>query len=170
MAVATPSVSSHRPALSGEDGAASRTVMHTVRVEFGDCDPAGIVWFPNFFRWIDAALHNFFTQCGVPPWYEVEARTGVLGTPLVDTKCRFVNSASFGDLLDIHVQVTEWRHKSFVVRYRVLRGQGEAAMRVMECEEVRIFAARRPPGEGASKNGNGIRAVSIPEDIRQLCT
>ena len=50
--------------------AASRVVTYTVRVEFGDCDPARIVWFPNFFRWIDAASRHFFLQCGVPPWQD----------------------------------------------------------------------------------------------------
>lgn len=152
------------------DGTPSRTVVLTVRVEFGDCDPAGIVWFPNFFRWIDAASRHFFVQCGVPAWSELEARTGVLGTPLVDTKSRFVNTASYGDVLDVHTTVAEWRGKSFVQRYRVLRGQGEGATLIMECEEVRIFAARRQGTEGESANGNGIRAVAIPEEIRRLCT
>ena len=150
--------------------ASARTVVHAVRVEFGDCDPAGIVWFPNFFRWIDAASRNFFTVCGVPPWSQLEARTGVLGTPVVDIQSRFVNSASYGDQLAIHTQVTEWRGKSFVMRYRVLRGEGDAATLIMSCDEVRIFASRRPPGEGASANGNGIRAVQVPEDIRRLCS
>ena len=28
---------------------------HTTQftVEFGDCDPAQVVWFPNYFRWMD---------------------------------------------------------------------------------------------------------------------
>ena len=43
-----------------------KEVVYTVRVEFGDCDPARIVWFPNFFRWIDAASRHFFVECGVP--------------------------------------------------------------------------------------------------------
>ena len=46
----------------------SKTIIHPVRVEFGDCDPAGIVYFPNFFRWYDAASRNFFPECGVAPW------------------------------------------------------------------------------------------------------
>jgi 4-hydroxybenzoyl-CoA thioesterase len=32
---------------------------------------------------------------------------------------------------------------------------------ILECEEVRIFAAKR--------EGGGIRAVPIPPDIRALC-
>jgi acyl-CoA thioesterase FadM len=45
-----------------------KEVIHTIKVEFGDCDPAGIVWFPNFFRWIDASSRHFFLECGVPRW------------------------------------------------------------------------------------------------------
>ena len=35
----------------------TKEIVYTVRVEFGDCDPAGIVWFPNFFRWILSLIH-----------------------------------------------------------------------------------------------------------------
>jgi 4-hydroxybenzoyl-CoA thioesterase len=134
-----------------------KTVVYRQRVEFGDCDPAAIVWFPNFFRWIDAASRHFFVECGVPPWHELERRIGVIGTPLVDTQARFVKSASYGDMLDIETSVAEWRDKSFVQKHRVLRG-GEL---IMECTEVRVFAARR--------EGGGIRAVAAPDDVKSLC-
>jgi len=136
-----------------------RTVLYTQRVEFGDCDPARIVWFPNFFRWIDAASRHFFIQCGVPSWDETEKTRGIIGTPLVDTHARFVKTASYGDTLQIHVHVAEWREKSFVQRYRVTRGEDL----IMECDEVRIFAARR-------EDGKGIRALPIPADIKALCS
>jgi 4-hydroxybenzoyl-CoA thioesterase len=134
-----------------------KTVVYRQRVEFGDCDPAAIVWFPNFFRWIDAASRHFFVECGVPPWHELERRIGVIGTPLVDTQARFVKSASYGDMLDIETSVAEWRDKSFVQTHRVLRG-GEL---IMECTEVRVFAARR--------EGGGIRAVAAPDEVKSLC-
>jgi 4-hydroxybenzoyl-CoA thioesterase len=135
----------------------SRTVVHTVRVEFGDCDPARIVWFPNFFRWIDAASRNFFVQCGVPSWTETEKTLGVIGTPLVDTRAKFIKTATYGDTLYIHTSVSEWRTSSFVQAYRVVK-DGEP---IMECQEVRIFAGRR--------EGGGIRALAIPPEIRSLC-
>ena len=135
----------------------TKTVIHTVTVEFGDCDPARIVWFPNFFRWIDAASRNFFVQCSVPPWHETAKTMGMIGTPLVDTQASFKKTASYGDVLDIHTSITEWRSKSFVQSYRIMRGEDE----IMSCTEVRIFAA--------DKEGGGIRALPIPEEIRQLC-
>ena len=134
-----------------------KEITYTARVEFGDCDPAGIVWFPNFFRWIDAASRNFFAGCGVPRWEETARTLGVIGTPLVDTHTRFVKAASYGDTLQIAVRITEWRDKSFVQTYRVTRGDEL----ILECEEVRIFAAKR--------EGGGIRAVPVPPEIRALC-
>lgn len=144
----------------------SKTTIYRVRVEFGDCDPAGIVWFPNFFRWIDAASRDFFAQCGVPRWEETARTLGVIGTPLVDTHSRFLKTASYGDTLELHTSVKEWRDKSFVQTYSIQRASPDAAQRadiIMECEEVRIFAAKREDGK------NGIRAVPIPEAIRVRC-
>jgi 4-hydroxybenzoyl-CoA thioesterase len=135
----------------------SKEVVYTQRVEFGDCDPARIVWFPNFFRWIDAASRHFFIECGVPHWSETEKTLGVIGTPLVDTHANFIKTATYGDVLEIHASVSEWRSKSFVQSYRVMK-RGEL---IMECEEVRIFAGRREDGS--------IRALPIPDSIRALC-
>ncbi len=136
----------------------AKQTVYPVRVEFGDCDPAGIVWFPNFFRWIDAASRHFFTGCGVPPWRETAQTLGIIGTPLVDTRANFVNAASYGDALTIGTTIAEWRRKSFVQRHRVMRGDDL----IMECDEVRVFAATR-------EGGSGIRAVEIPPQIRTLC-
>ena len=33
------------------------TVTRTVRIEWGDCDPAGIVYFPRYFEYFDQ-LHG----------------------------------------------------------------------------------------------------------------
>jgi 4-hydroxybenzoyl-CoA thioesterase len=137
----------------------SKEIIHTVHVEFGDCDPANIVWFPNFFRWIDAASRYFFTQCGVPPWHETEKSLDIIGTPLVDTHSRFLHTATYGDTLNIHTSIPEWRNKSFVQHHRIMRGN-EA---IMECDEIRIFAGRR------ADNPQAIRALPIPQTIREIC-
>ena len=135
----------------------SKTVVYTVRVEFGDCDPAGIVWFPNFFRWIDAASRHFFTECGVPRWEETARTLGVIGTPLVNTQSRFIATASYGDTLSVATRVSEWRAKSFVQAHTISRGE----TLIMECEEVRIFGGKREDGS--------LRALPVPEDIARMC-
>jgi len=131
--------------------------LYKIAVEFGDCDPAGIVYFPNFFRWMDAASRHWFVLRGVPSWREAEVRWGVIGTPIVDAHSKFLKAAIYGDKLAIQTDVVEWRTKSFVQRHRIWRG----AELLVEGEEVRVFAAR---GEG----GVGIRAVPVPDEVRAL--
>jgi 4-hydroxybenzoyl-CoA thioesterase len=141
----------------------SKTITHTVHVEFGDCDPAGIVWFPNYFGWIDAASRNFFTQCGVPRWDVYEKTTGILGTPLIDTQCKFLKTASYGDTLLVRCHIAQWHDKGFAMHYDMVRKRpdGDDDL-ILQCDEVRIFATRREDGK------NGIRAVAVPEAIRAL--
>lgn len=139
----------------------SRSHTYHLRVEFGDCDPAQIVWFPNFFRWADAASRHFFVQCGLPSWKEAERERGILGTPLADTQARFLRPASYGDELDIDSAVTEWRRKSFVMRHVIRRGEAV----LVEITEVRVFARRK--GDGSDPHA--IEAVLIPPDWRVLC-
>jgi len=141
----------------GKNARMSKEVIYTVRVEFGDCDPAGIVWFPNFFRWIDAASRHFFAECGVPRWEETAQTLGVIGTPLVDTQARFVATASYGDTLEVRTSVREWRSKSFVQAYRVMRGD----TLILECQEVRIFGGKHADGR--------LRAMPVPDEIARLC-
>ena len=139
----------------------SKHIIYTTRVEFGDCDPAGIVWYPNFFGWMDAASRHFFAECGVPRWEETTQTLGVIGTPLVDTKSRFVATASYGDTLKIAVTVREWREKSFVQSYRVTRDDPQGETLILEAEDVRIFGGKRPDGR--------LRALPVPPEIRALC-
>jgi 4-hydroxybenzoyl-CoA thioesterase len=138
-----------------------KTHTYTLRVEFGDCDPAQIVWFPNFFRWVDAASRHFFVQCGLPDWKLSERERGILGTPLVDTQAKFLRPASYGEVLQIETGVSEWRRKSFVMKHVIRR----ADVDLVEVTEVRVFARRK--GDGSDPHA--IEAVAVPEDWRTLC-
>lgn len=130
---------------------------YRIAVEFGDCDPAGIVYFPNFHRWMDASSRHWFVVRGVASWRETERRWGVIGTPIVDAQTRFLQPAVYGDVLQIETEVVEWRRSSFVQRHRIRRGD----TLLVEGTEVRVFVAR-----GA--DGQGIRAVAVPDEIRAL--
>ncbi len=66
-----------------EGEAMSRTATTTIRVEWGDCDPAGIVYYPNFFHWCDVATWNFFAASGLP-LIELQKRYGIVGFPLLE--------------------------------------------------------------------------------------
>lgn len=137
----------------------ARVHIHKIHVEFGDCDPAQIAFFPNFFRWYDASSRHFFTHCGVAPWRELEKQCGIIGTPVVEASSRFIRPTSYGDLVEVHTSIEEWREKSFVMTHELRRGADLLA----EGRCVRIFAIRHP------HDPSRIKAVPVPEDIKQMC-
>lgn len=138
----------------------SRTTLHTVNVQFGDCDPGGIVFFPNFSRWMDAASLMFFMQCGVQPWRILEKERGIVGTPLLEINTKFMKTVTYGETIVITTHVEEWRAKVFIQVHRVTRGDDL----VCEGREVRAFVKRD------ADNPDRLRAIPVPDDIRALCT
>jgi 4-hydroxybenzoyl-CoA thioesterase len=138
----------------------SRTHIHRVDVHFGDCDPAGIVFFPNFSRWMDEASLAFFMACGVPPWRELLRTRGIVGTPLLEIHTTFHKPATYGQTLEVHTCIDLWTNKTFRHRHVVRRG-GEL---LCEGTEVRAFVRRHPD------DPDGIQAIPVPEDIKALCS
>jgi len=135
-----------------------KTTVYEIQVAFGDCDPAGIVFFPNYLKWMDASSLHFFMECGVPPWRELEKRTGILGDRLLEIHTRFLATATYGETLLIHTSVQEWSAKVFTQKHVIRRGDTV----ICEGTEKRAFCMRM--------EGDRIKAVAIPEDIRRLCS
>lgn len=138
----------------------SRINVHRVEVQWGDCDPAGIVFFPNFSRWMDQASLAFFRACGLPPWRELEATRGIVGTPLLEIHTRFYKPASYGETIEVHTLIEAWAAKTFRHQHRVLRGE------TLLCEgtEVRAFVQRDPADPAR------LRALPVPEDLKSMCS
>ncbi|HEY2929414.1 acyl-CoA thioesterase [Piscinibacter sp.] len=137
-----------------------RTTTHTVAVQFGDCDPAGIVFFPNFSRWMDAASLSFFMQCGVPPWRELVKTRGIVGTPLLEINTKFMKAVTYGETITVTTHVEEWRAKVFVQMHSVMRGDELVCVG----REVRAFVKRD------ENDPDRLRAIPVPEDIKALCS
>jgi 4-hydroxybenzoyl-CoA thioesterase len=143
----------------------SRTTTYTVYVTFGDCDPAGIVFFPNFSRWMDTASLSFFMQCGVPPWRELEKTRGIVGTPLLEINTKFMKSATYGETLVVTTHVEEWRAKVVVQMHRITRERADGGQDLIcEGREIRAFVKRD------ELDRDRLRAIPVPEDIRALCS
>lgn len=137
----------------------SKTTVYEVAVMFGDCDPAGIVFFPNFNKWMDAASLHFFVQCGVPPWRELVKTRGIIGTPLLEIHTKFFKPATYGERLQVHTCVEAWREKVFIQHHVIRRGDDV----LCEGRETRAFCIRHPD------DPDRIKAIPIPADIRALC-
>ncbi len=135
----------------------SKTSVYAIDVHFGDCDPAGIVFFPNFSRWMDAASAFFFRDRGLPPWHAMTELPGSVGAPLLEIHTRFIKSVTYGETVEVHTRIEAWRAKVFIQHHRVMRGDDL----VCEGRETRAFCVRDDEGR--------LKAVPIPPFIRAAC-
>jgi 4-hydroxybenzoyl-CoA thioesterase len=135
---------------------AMKSNVYRVTVEWGDTDPAGIVFYPNYFRWFDAATRHLLESVGLRKQTLLDEYQ-VIGLPIVEANARFLAPSSYGDALAIHSEVREWAERSLVVGHRVLNGETLRA----EGFERRVFAARHPSEPGR------LQTKPIPEELRR---
>jgi 4-hydroxybenzoyl-CoA thioesterase len=109
-------------------------------VEWGHCDPAGIVFNSRFFEFFDWSSWLLFEQAlGVRP-SDLGPTFGIVGIPLVDAKARFLKPAHFNDIADIASEVSEFRRSSFDVTHHI----SIAGQLAVEGHETRVWAAQDP--------------------------
>jgi len=124
-------------------------------IEWGHCDPAGIVFNSRFFEFFDTSTWLLFDAAlGVKP-PDLAGTFGIIGIPLVDARAEFRKPAKFGDMIEIASHVSEFRRSSFDVVHRISVG-GELAV---EGGETRVWAARD------KDNPEKIGAVAIPPEV-----
>ena len=90
---------------------------HTVvqPVSFGDCDPAGIVFYPNVFRWMDMAFHDYLRRFGGHA--DICRKTGSIGIGLMSATAEFRSPMRDGDRLEISLSVTRWGDRTLSLFY-----------------------------------------------------
>jgi 4-hydroxybenzoyl-CoA thioesterase len=126
-----------------------------IEIQFGDCDPAGIVYYPNYFRFCDNATAALFAAAlgqTKRAWLETY---GAAGIPMVDTGARFIAPSSFGDSIEIRSEITELGRSSFGVLHALSRGDAALA----EVREKRVWVVRDAAG--------GIRSAPLPDEVRR---
>ena len=129
---------------------------YEITVEWGDCDPAGIVYYPSYFRWCDQATYRLFLAAGLKR-DDVSSGQWKEGTPLVRAECSFRRPSQHGEKLVIESQVTRFGGSSFTISHVFRDAAGEVAA---EGSETRIWA--RKDGDARS-----LKSVPIPDDVRR---
>ena len=109
-----------------------------IQVSFGDCDPAGIVYYPNFLRWVDRAFHALLRET-VGGHADVCRELGAQGLGLMNVEIAFKSPALEGDLMQLRIKEIIWTRKSYAVRYQARIGQ----RLVFEAAETRGIFIRR---------------------------
>jgi len=130
---------------------------YEVEIGFGGCDPAQLVFYPNYFRWFDAACWSLLIGLGLTR-DAMNQRYGIMGTPLVEAKITFAAPARDGDRLVIESWVPRVGRRSFDVVHRALKDGAVVA----EGQEVRVWTAQDPADPTL------LTGRDIPDDVRPL--
>jgi len=126
----------------------------TIQIEWGDCDPQGIVFNPRFFVFFDACTAGLFFSAGID-LYGMKKSGEIAGIPMADTRSRFYRPILFGDQVEVETTATEFRRSSFDIQHRLLK-DGELAV---EGNETRIWTVTDPERVG------GMRSEPLPADF-----
>jgi len=126
----------------------------TLRIEWGQCDPAGIVFYPQYLIIFDTSTGWLFERTGLTPRV-MRQKYGIVGIPVVEVGARFLTPCRFDDEVVVESEVSEWGRSSFTVRHRVLK----AGKLALEGFEKRVWTAPHPERSAT------IQAQPVPPEI-----
>jgi 4-hydroxybenzoyl-CoA thioesterase len=117
------------------------TNTRTVRIEWADCDPAGIIFYPTYFRIFDNAAAALFERALGMTKFQYLKAYDFAGFPLVDTRAKFIKPTRFGDDVTVESTIT-FGTSSFTVQHRILLNDELC----VECTEKRVWVVRDGAG------------------------
>jgi 4-hydroxybenzoyl-CoA thioesterase len=127
----------------------------TIRIEWGDCDPAGIVYFPRFVEYFDACTAHLFEAAGYPK-QQMLKQFGAAGFPMVDLRVKFMIPSSFGDDVMVESCIAAFRRSSFDVEHKLFRGEQLA----VQGFETRVWTVHDPDSPGR------LKSQALPEEVK----
>ncbi|MGH6771743.1 MAG: acyl-CoA thioesterase [Xanthobacteraceae bacterium] len=131
------------------------TTRRTVRIEWGDCDPAGIVFYPRYFAMFDHSTVLLIEQALGMKKHALYRHYGFGGYPSVEARARFHLPTRYGDDVEIETAVAKVGRSSFSLEHRLTLGGALA----VEGFETRVWVNRDPERPG------NFRAAPMPEDV-----
>jgi 4-hydroxybenzoyl-CoA thioesterase len=131
------------------------TITRTERIHWGDCDPAGIIYYPRYFEIFDRCTTIMLEQALGMTKHQLLIAYDFSGYPCVDTGARFLLPTTFGDDVIIESTIARLGRSSFEVHHRLSK-DGKLAV---EGSETRVWVRRQ------SEDSKSIRAHPIPDEV-----
>lgn len=129
--------------------------IRTTRIEWCDCDPAGIIYYPRYFQIFDTCTTVLIERALGMNKIDFLKVYKFLGYPVLETRARFHKPTRFGDDVAIESKMVEYGRSSFKIEHRL----SKAGMLAAEGFETRVWAAHDP------EDPEKIKAEPIPEAV-----
>ena len=72
-------------------------------ISFGDCDPAGIVCYPNTYAWFYRVFHDWLKRFGGHE--AICSKLGAIGIGVIEARASFRRPMRYGDNLSLKLSV-----------------------------------------------------------------
>lgn len=93
--------------------------LRTLR--FGDCDPAGIAYFPFYFHFLNGVHEEWWTRLGFPWRLLIQERR--IGLPTVQLDSKFLAPGFMGDTMTFVLEVSHLGSRSMTLEFDVFRDE-----------------------------------------------
>ena len=111
-----------------------------VQVGWGDCDPAGIVFYPRFHAWMDMVSHVLARELGIVREAMLPPGPELVGFPVVGSQAEYLTPARMDDVLEVRTWVARVGRTSLSLRHEILRIEtGGTETLVARGREDRVF-------------------------------
>jgi 4-hydroxybenzoyl-CoA thioesterase len=131
------------------------TNTRELTIEWGHCDPAGIVFFPRYFEIFDACTAHLFAHALGMTKARFQKHYDIVGIPLLDAHCKFHVPTTYGDPVRVESKVVRFGRSSFNVEHRLSKD----GTLCVEGFEKRVWAGRHPEDPARMKG------FALPEDV-----
>jgi 4-hydroxybenzoyl-CoA thioesterase len=132
----------------------------TLRIEWGDCDPAGIVFYPRYFAMFDTSTAYLMERAAGMSKFDYLRHYKFVGHPIVETRAIFRVPTRFGDEVSIETAVIACGRSSIKIEHRL----SKAGVLAVEGFETRVFVAHDPA------DPEKLKSQPIPADLAARLT
>lgn len=130
---------------------------YRMTIEWGDCDPAQIVFYPNYFRWFDAASRALYGAL-FGSKEALLARHELIGIPAVSARADFLRPSRVGDEVTFASRIAGFGSKQFTIEHVCSRG----GRKMLVGEEVRVLGRAHP------NDPERLVAVELPAEVVEV--
>lgn len=130
----------------------TRIFKSEVKVRFGNCDPAGIVYHPQYYYILNFLQEEFLEECLGWAFKKYPNRAGY---PIVGIRTEFVETATVGDVLESRIWIEKLGTKS--VRFAMVLADKKTGSIKVKCVQTCVYATFTPE----------IGPADIPESDRR---
>ena len=114
------------------------TSIRRTRIEWCDCDPAGIIFYPRYFEMFDTSTTVLIERALGMSKIDYLKVYAFAGHPPVEARARFRQPTRFGDEVEIETALIDGGGSSFKLEHRLTK----AGVLAVEGFETRVWLAR----------------------------